>query len=40
LAAFFGVETCLLAAVARFLIQAIIIAKSPVVTLAQHPRLA
>lgn len=36
----FGVKTCLLAAVAGFLIQAIIIAKSPVVTLAQHPRLA
>jgi hypothetical protein len=36
----FGVKTCLLAAVAGFLIQAIIIAKSPVVTLPQHPRLA
>ena len=36
----FGVKTCLSAAVAGFLIQAIIIAKSPVVTLPQHPRLA
>jgi hypothetical protein len=36
----FGVDACLLAAVAGFRIQAIIISKSPVVTPAQHPRLA
>jgi hypothetical protein len=35
----YGIEACLLAAVAGFLLQAVIIARSPVVSLEHQPKL-